>query len=589
MLDLKITGGTIVDGSGAPRFLGDVGVKDGRIVAVGEVSEDARETVDATGRIVAPGFIDVHTHYDAQVFWDPALSPSCFHGVTTILGGFCGFSIAPLSKQAAAYLLPMLARVEGMPVETLQQGVPWNWESFGEFLDSFEGKVGLNAGFFAGHSAIRRVVMGERAVGEEATPDELEKMKKLLGESLEQGALGFSTTISVSHNDADGNPVPSRWATHEEIIELGRVTGQYEGTGLEMLPDVDFGPGVKELITEFSLAANRAVNWNAIGVDSSDHARERATRQLAVTDYARGRGAEVIALTVPSSPDMFVNLKSGFAFDINPGMWREIFKWPVEERIRRLRDDQALRQQLRKDLDSVDPASMLSFISRIEGFVVRSVTAEENKKYEGRVLGDIAREGNRDALEVMFDIAVADDLTTSFTPINGSNDYDTIALRAKLWEDDRTLIGASDAGAHMDMIDTFAFSTSVLQDGVRNHGVVTLEEAVYQMTDRPARYMGLIDRGLLKPGYHADIVVFDADTVGRGKTYFKFDVPGDQFRTYAEAEGIDHVFVNGVQIVKHGEHTGKLPGTVLRSGRDTRTVALDELREGRTATLLETA
>src|SRR6202008_3989148 len=163
------------------------------------------------------------------------------------------FSIAPMAPEASDYLMRMLARVEGMPLETLQQAVPWNWRSFGEYLDTFEGKVGLNAGFFAGHSAIRRVVMGARAVGEEATPDELEKMKKLLGESLEQGPLGFSTTISVSHNDADGNPVPSRWATHEEIIELGRVTGQHEGTGLEMLPDVDFGPGVKELITDFSI------------------------------------------------------------------------------------------------------------------------------------------------------------------------------------------------------------------------------------------------------------------------------------------------------------------------------------------------
>ena len=163
MLDLKITGGTIVDGTGKPGFSGDVGVRDGRIVAVGEVSEDARETLDASGRIVAPGFIDVHTHYDAQVFWDPALSPSCFHGVTTVLGGFCGFSIAPMTPDALTYLAPMLARVEGMPLETLQMAVPWNWQSFGEYLDLIEGKIGLNAGFFAGHSAIRRVVMGERA------------------------------------------------------------------------------------------------------------------------------------------------------------------------------------------------------------------------------------------------------------------------------------------------------------------------------------------------------------------------------------------------------------------------------------------
>ena len=216
MLDLKITGGTIVDGSGQPGFIGDIGIRDGRIIAMGAVPEDARETVDASGKIVSPGFIDVHTHYDAQVFWDPALSPSCFHGVTTILGGFCGFSIAPMTSDALVYLAPMLARVEGMPLETLQMAVPWNWSSFGEYLDRIEGKVGLNAGFFAGHSAIRRVVMGERAVGEKATAQELSAMEELLGQSLAEGALGFSSTISATHNDGDGNPVPSRW-------EIGRA------------------------------------------------------------------------------------------------------------------------------------------------------------------------------------------------------------------------------------------------------------------------------------------------------------------------------------------------------------------------------
>ena len=207
------------------------------------------------------------------------------------------------------------------------------------------------------------------------------------------------------------------------------------------------------------------------------------------------------------------------------------------------------------------------------------VEAEKNKKYVDRLIGDIAREEGRDPLDVMLDIALDDDLRTIFSPNMGGYDRTAYELRGELWRDDRTLIGASDAGAHLDMIDTFAFSTTVLQKGVREHQVITLEEAVYQMTDRPARYMGLIDRGLLKPGYHADIVVFDEATVGRGPTYIRYDVPGNQFRVYADAEGVDHVFVNGVQIVRHGEHTGKLPGTVLRSGRDTRTVPLDAMRK----------
>ena len=227
----------------------------------------------------------------------------------------------------------MLARVEGMPLSTLEAAVPWNWRSFGEFLASFDGKIGLNAGFFAGHSAIRRVVMGERAVGEKATPEELEEMKALLGQSLAEGALGFSTTISPTHNDGDGNPVPSRWAEHSEIIELGRVVSQHEGTGLELLPDVDFGPGIPELITDLSIAGNRPVNWNVLAIMGWPDARERAAKLLAVTDYARERGGEVIALTIPCTPALFLNFVAGGVLDANPGIWREMFKWPARERI----------------------------------------------------------------------------------------------------------------------------------------------------------------------------------------------------------------------------------------------------------------
>lgn len=582
MLDIKIAGGTIVDGSGAPRFRGDIGIKDGRIIAIGIVPDEARETVDATGRIVSPGFVDVHTHYDAQVFWDPALSPSCFHGVTTVLGGFCGFSIAPLTPEAAEYLLPMLARVEGMPLETLQLAVPLNWRSFGEFLGRIEGKVGLNAGFFAGHSAIRRVVMGERAVGEEATPDELSQMEDLLGKSLAEGALGFSSTIAATHNDGDGNPVPSRWATHAEIVALARVVRDYEGTGIEFLPGIDFEEGIPELITEISLASQRPVNWNALAITGRPDAAEKAESQLAVSDFARARGGEVIALTIPCTPEVYMNFKTGFVFDSLPGIWREIFKLSVEERIERFRDPE-LRQKMADDAASVPNESIMIFVSRLGTYRVVSVTAEKNKKYEGRLTGDIAKEEGRETIDVMLDLSLDDDLMTVFAPELGGHDHAAFELRGKLWKDDRTLIGASDAGAHLDMIDTFAFTTTVLQDGVRNHGVVTLEEAVQLMTERPARYAGLIDRGLLKAGYYADIVVFDADAVGRGPTYNRYDVPGDQFRVYADAEGVDHVFVNGVQIVQDGEHTGKLPGTILRSGRDTRTVAIDAMREPQAA------
>ena len=578
MLDLKIANGTIVDGTGNPGYAGDVGIRDGRIVAVGTVDEEARKTIDATGRVVAPGFIDCHTHYDAQVFWDPTLSPSCYHGVTTVFGGFCGFSIAPLSADSADYLMPMLARVEGMPLAVLEGAVPWNWSSFGEFLDRFEGKVGLNAGFFAGHSAIRRYVMGTRAVGEKASAADLDAMKALLGKSLAEGAMGFSTTVSNTHNDGDGNPVPSRWAEHSEIVALAGVVKDHEGTGLELLPDLEFGPGMPELLADVSIAGNRPVNWNVLGVSNRPDAEAMVAKRLAVSDFARERGGEVIALAMPGSATAYMNLRGGFLFDAFPGVWPGLFQLSPEERMTRFRDPD-LRRQMAEDVASMSDQAPLKGLARLDNFKVSSVSSEENQKYVGRRTGDIAQEEGKQPIDVLLDLALADDLDTVFTPDNNSDNAKTYAIRGKVYADDRTLIGASDAGAHLDLIDTFAFSTDLLQKAVREFGVITLEEAVHQITGRQATYFGLVDRGLLAPGYHADVVVFDKDTVGRGPTQMRYDLPGGtDFRLYADAEGIEHVLVNGVEIVRNGEHTGKLPGTVLRSGRDTKTVALDAMR-----------
>ena len=267
MFDLLIKNGTVIDGTGSPGQSADVAIKDGLIVEVGKVSGDANETIDATGRIVCPGFIDVHTHYDAQVLWDPALTPSCLHGVTTVFGGHCGFSIAPLVPESVNYIRSMLARVEGMSLESLEAGTAWDWMSFGDYLQKLEGQIGLNAGFMAGHSPIRRLVMGERAVGEEASAAEIERMQDVLASALEDGAIGFSSTLSVTHNDADGNPVPSRFATRDELVALASTCGQFPGTGLECLPGIGgFSDEHRDLLTEMSVVAQRPLNWNVIPV-----------------------------------------------------------------------------------------------------------------------------------------------------------------------------------------------------------------------------------------------------------------------------------------------------------------------------------
>ena len=574
MLDVLIKGGTIVDGSGQPARTGDIGIRDGRIAAIGQITEAARETIDAKGKVVAPGFVDVHTHYDAQAFWDGTLSPSPYHGVTTIVGGNCGFSIAPLTPEAGPYLMKMLSRVEGMPLESLEKGVPWNWRSFGEYLDQLENKLSINAGFMVGHSAIRRAVMGERAIGHEATPAELAKMVTLLRDSLAEGGFGFSSTISSTHNDYDGNPVPSRHASKEEMMTLARQCRDFEGTTIEFLPGVGWGEVEANYMADLSLAANRPVNWNVLVPNAANIGH--AEQQLKATDIARARGAEVLALTVPQPMTIRINLHAGFVFDAIYN-WARLFRMPIDERIEYLKSPEGRKQLLE---DSQNPASPMAMLARWELFTVDQVQSPKQKKFRGRKIGDIAKELGKTPFDTFLDIALEDDLLTYFMPPTMGEDDATWALRAKLWKDDRTIIGASDAGAHLDMIDTFAFSTQVLGEGVRKRKLISVEDAVHQLTEVPAKLYGLKERGRLEVGWHADVVVFDLETVGLGETYTKFDLPGGAGRLYADAKGIDHVFANGVEIISHGKDTGARPGTILRSGRHTRTV---EVPGGRAA------
>jgi N-acyl-D-aspartate/D-glutamate deacylase len=568
MLDILIHDGTLIDGTGAPSRRADVGLRDGRIVSVGEVQEEARQKIDASGRVVAPGFIDPHTHYDAQVFWDGTLSPSCYHGVTTIMGGNCGFSIAPLSDEAASYLMPMLARVEGMPLESLREGVPWNWRSFGDYLGLLEGRLAINAGFMVGHSAIRRTVMGPRAVGEKASPDELEAMKALLAKSLREGGMGFSTAVSPAHNDGDGRPVPSRHASREELVALAGVCRDHPGTSLEFLPGpAAFTDEIRELMTDLSLAANRALNWNVLSADAAD--AEGVAGRLAASDYARERGAKVIALTMATPPRVRINLVTGFIFDAFAG-WADVIGLPIPERMERLRDPE-VRAALDRGAKSKESGILRSF-AKWDEIQVDEVFTAANERHKGRRIGEIAAELGVEPFDAMLDLALSEDLRTSFMPNPIGDDEATWKQRGELWRDDRTLLGASDAGAHLDMLDAFALTTHLLSDGVRKFGLISLEEAVHQITEKPARLFGLRERGRVEEGYLADLVVFDPDTIASGPVYTKTDLPAGAGRLYADAIGVDHVLVGGTPIVTNGEYTGALPGNVLRSGRDTDTV-----------------
>ena len=571
MLDLKIVGGTIVDGSGSPRYRGDVGIKKGMITALGDMDEPARETIDASGKIVSPGFVDVHTHYDAQVFWDPTLSPSCYHGVTTVVGGHCGFSIAPLAKHSAAYLGPMLARVEGIPLPSLLEGLPWDWTSFAEYLGAFEDKLAINAGFLAGHCAIRHYVMGERSLSEKATPEELEQMKELLRESIRGGALGFSTTISVTHNDAAGHPVPSRHASREEILELYGVISEFEGTLAEIAPGLRFTEEDYRMVTDISLAAKRPLNWNAIAIMNGreDEAKDNV-RKLGASTFAEERGGKVIALHFPYSATVRLNLVGGFTFDAIPD-WAPFFQLPLNERMEKLRDPTYIAKLKAGAAAATD---LFAFFADVANMYVAEAFSQENKRYEGRKVGEIAEEEGRDPFDVFFAIALADELRTSFAPEFPEETPEIYKRRAEMYDDPRTIIGASDAGAHLDMLDGFSLPTALLERAVRKHGVITLEAAVHQLTQKPAELIGLRDRGMLKEGWHADVLVFDENKIAPDKLHTREDLPANGARLYREATGIEHVIVNGREIIRGGKHLGVPAGIVIRPGKDTYTVPI---------------
>ena len=569
MLDVVIRNGLIVDGTGAPGRHGDVGIAGGRVVAVGEVDEAARRVVDAADLVVAPGFIDLHTHYDAQAFWDPTLSPSPLHGVTTTVSGNCGFTIAPLSARPddGEYLMRMLARVEGMPLESLQKGVPWDWKTTAEFLDRVDGKTSPNTAFLVGHSALRRVVMGEDAVAGPASAGQLEAMKQLLRDGLAAGALGFSSTWSRTHNDHHGTPVPSRHASAEELVALCSVVGEFPGTTLEFIPaPPPFEDDMFELMASMSRAANRPINWNVLPVYSKN--REVVERQLLGSDHAADRGGRVVALTLPDSQRNRLNFKSGFILDILPG-WDSIMALPDADKLAMLSDPVG-RAEMDRLAQSQD--GPLRSIANWRQYIVLETFTADTKTYEGLTVGEIAERTGRTPWDALVDIVVADGLRTVIVNQDRGQDTESWQRRVDVWRDPRTVVGASDAGAHLDMIDTFNYPTTMLAKPARELGLISMEEVVHHLAGSPAALYGIRDRGCLRPGCWADVVVFDPATVAPEPVYTRFDLPGGAARVYGGAVGVAHVMVAGTDIVTGGELTQERPGRVLRSGRDTDTV-----------------
>jgi len=570
MLDKVIRGGTVIDGTGSPSRVADIGIKDGRIVAIGVIDQGAAEVIDATGCIVTPGFVDPHTHYDAQLLWDPTASPSSVHGVTTIIGGNCGFTLAPLIPGDADYLRKMMSKVEGMPLAALENGTDWSWETFAEYLGRLEGNISVNAGFLVGHCAIRRYVMGPAAVGAEASEEHIGGMRAELAKSIKSGALGFSFTNSTSHSDGDGEPVASRWATHDELIALCEEVGLHEGTTLEgIVPGCldRFADDEIELLGLMSAAANRPMNWNVLTVDSRE--ADRVPRQISAYDRSIELGGKVVALTMPVQVPMNMSFSSFCGLWLLPG-WQQILGVPLAERIQRLQDPDTRVRMLENSLSQA--AGVFRRLADWGDYVIGDTYSAANEGLKGRVVRDVAIERGKSSFGTLLDIVIADELKTILWPTPQDDDAESWRMRAELWQDGRAMIGGSDAGAHLDRMCGAPYPTRWLADCIRGRKLVPVEFAVKMMTSQPAKLFGLVDRGELREGACADVVVFNPDEIGSEDAMLVTDLPGNSSRLTAGSFGVKRVLVNGVTIVENGVANGAVPGTVLKSGKDTYTV-----------------
>jgi N-acyl-D-aspartate/D-glutamate deacylase len=575
--DLLVRGGMVVDGTNSPPFRADIAVSGDRIVALAPdlSDEDALQVIDATDRVVSPGFVDTHTHYDAQIHWDPTLDLSSHHGFTTFIAGNCGLSMAPVNSSSATYLMSALSKVEGIPLATLREGVEVRWSSFGELLDALDGHVAVNIGFTVGHSALRATVMGDRCLESDATPEELDAMRALLRESIEAGALGFSSSNAETHTDMDRRPVASRCASRTELFSLTEVLRDYEGTKLEFAPNASmlYDEDLRQWVAQLAATAGRTLDIPII-LDQS-MTDDEIEDMFKTSEAAKQAGGRALMQVVAQTTSLFFNLRSGFLYEALASPWPEFYALSHEERLRLLHDEHMLDQLEAAAESEVERGGNLSKAANFSTLIVASVVSAENEKYLGRPIGEIAEDLGLSPFRAAVQIALRDDLLTALEdrPPESMSGREGWVRRVGYLRDERGLISGTDAGAHYDVIDTYAQSSRFIHNAVNRFGMMPIEEAVHRMTQIPAEMTGLVDRGTLKTGNFADILVFDADAMDTTSTELVADLPGGGNRLVCKNIGIDHVIVNGVPRYEMGKYSGSLSGTVLRSGRDTTSLA----------------
>ena len=562
MYDLLIKNGTVVDGTGTPRYRADVAVAGGKIAEIGKVREGAKRVIDASDLIVAPGFIDPHTHYDAQICWDPPLTSSCWHGVTTVVMGNCGVGIAPCRPEAREIATWDLVNVEGIPFEVLSRGITWEWVSFPEYMAAAQRRgLGINLAFLAPLTPFRHYVMGEESLERAAKPEEIGQIKALLREAVAAGAFGWTIT-TTQHVGYKGRPLACRQASREELKAYANALKELGKGAIELTLTKSVGVLAEEeyeLLDLLLTESGRPVTWLAL-VDREDKPGA-SLESLRRADPLIKRGGIPQVNCLPMTDEF--NLHRPFLFASHPS-WKPAFDQPVEAQMK-LYGDPTFRQAFRKELETPR-----IFSGRWERVEVKEVHNPALKSLEGKTVVEVARERGKDPLDTFFDLALEDELHTEYLIALFNIHEERVA---QLITDQRTLIGLSDGGAHVDMHDNAGYCTYLLGTWARDRQVMTLERAIQRLTAEPAHFFGIQGRGQLAPRMAADIAIFDYRTIGPTISPIKHqewrsDLPGGGNRLVWPADkGVKYTIVNGEVLYDNQQYTGAMPGHVLRSAK----------------------
>jgi len=566
--DLVIRGGIVVDGTGLARRRADVAIERGRIAAVGHVSASgAARVIDAGGLIVAPGIIDLHTHYDPQLTFDPWAISSCYHGVTSVLAGNCGFSIAPTRAADRPYIQAMFAAVEGMAPVALD-GVSWDFESFPDYLAARASRLGVNLACYVGHSSLRRYVMGAAASEREATDEEVAAMRRLVREAIAAGAAGFSSSHAPTQLDGDGRPIASRFASQGELRALVLQAGLAGAGSVAYLPKSVIGgldAADEQLLIELALSSRAPIVIQGLGGrDKTDTPGAGWDRAQAFLAEAAERGAAIFSLLRNHPFDRPIDLAKGTPLYAGVETWHALMALSPEAKLAQLRDP-AVRARMRDAVEhpnrDPDAGSTLP-PPHWDVTFVDEVSDPRHEKYLRRSIAEIAAELGKAPADAMLDLALETRLGTKFRWENRTAKWES-SVRESLHHPSM-LMGVSDGGAHLDRDDGADWSSFFLRFWVQERGAFTLEEGVRQLTQVPAALAGFAARGALLPGYAADVMLFDPARVGPGTKRIVHDLPGGEGRFVARPQGFVATLVNGVPIVEDGKLTGALPGQVLR-------------------------